>query len=117
MHISSLIFSTLLTAVSAAELKVNYYTDGGCKDYAGVSLHPVTGSGWGCYNYQWSGSNSANIADCTFPNGKCVCTFYTHKDCKGASESVVYPDDNCASNWGHGWESMKCGVVHDPFKE
>ncbi|KAG5745541.1 hypothetical protein H9Q72_014107 [Fusarium xylarioides] len=111
MRFSPLTFAALITAISAAELKVNYYKDGGCSQWAGVSLHP--GTSWGCYTYTWNGANSANIADCTYPNGKCACTFYTQQYCKGASETVIYPKDNCASNWGHGYESMKCGVIHD----
>ncbi|RHZ46514.1 uncharacterized protein CDV56_103404 [Aspergillus thermomutatus] len=110
MHLSPWVFTSFLTAATAATLKVNYYSDGGCSDYM-TSLYP--GSGWSCVDYVWSGSNSMNIADCTFPNGKCVCTFYTQPHCKGASQDVVYPNDNCASNWGRGFYSMKCGVVHD----
>ncbi|KAE8356202.1 hypothetical protein BDV28DRAFT_145387 [Aspergillus coremiiformis] len=106
----STIFVTLVTAATAAKLQVNYYSDGGCSNYM-TELNPP--ASFGCYDYVWSGSNSMNIADCTFPNGKCVCTFYTQPHCKGAQETVVYPQNNCASNWGRGFYSLKCGVVHD----
>jgi hypothetical protein len=111
MHSLSFTLALLISAATAAELKVNYYSDGGCSDYI-LSLHP--GVSYGCYDYNWQGSNSANIADCTYPNGVCVCTFYTQAGCKGASQSVDYPNNNCASNYGHGFLSMKCAVIHDP---
>ncbi|KAB5545748.1 hypothetical protein GE09DRAFT_1224701 [Coniochaeta sp. 2T2.1] len=60
MHpISTTLAGLALLSSSAfvAELKVNYYSDGGCSDT--------------------TRSNSANIADCTFHNGVCSCTFYT----------------------------------------
>lgn len=111
MHYLSLILAFVVTTATAAELKVNYYSDGECTAYI-LSLHP--GVSFGCYDYNWQGSNSANIADCTYPNGVCACTFYTQAGCKGASQSVDYPNNNCASNYGHGFLSMKCGIIHDP---
>ncbi|KAL4986547.1 hypothetical protein BDW68DRAFT_188759 [Aspergillus falconensis] len=33
--------------------------------------------------------------------------------CCGAAQQVVYPEDNCASNWGRGFYSMKCSVEHE----
>jgi hypothetical protein len=110
MRSPTFILAFLITAATAADLQVNYYSDGGCDDYI-LSLHPSVS--WGCYDYDWQGSNSANIADCTFPNGVCACTFYTQAGCTGASQSVDYPDNNCASNYGHGFLSMSCGVIHD----
>ncbi|KAH6632525.1 hypothetical protein F5144DRAFT_534118 [Chaetomium tenue] len=104
------------TAVNAAHIKVNYYSDGGCSDYM-ISIYPSTD--WTCYDYNWSGQNSVGIAECTFPNGVCYCDFYTHGGCSGASigKSLSYSGSDpgwCASNWGHGFESMRCGVIHDP---
>ncbi|EAW17417.1 uncharacterized protein NFIA_073320 [Aspergillus fischeri NRRL 181] len=74
MHLSPWAIATFITAATAATLKVNYYSDGGCSDYM-ASINPSPG--FSCYDYVWTGSNSVNIADCTFPNGKCICTFYT----------------------------------------
>ncbi|KAL4909377.1 hypothetical protein BDW74DRAFT_146461 [Aspergillus multicolor] len=102
--------ATLFTSTLAARnLQVNYYSDGGCTDYM-TSINP--GTGGNCVDYVWTGSNSINIADCTFPNGDCTCTFYTQPGCRGAQQQVVYPSDNCASNWGRGFYSMKCSVEH-----
>jgi hypothetical protein len=110
MHLSPWVIATFITAATAATLKVNYYSDGGCSNYM-TSLTPTTD--YYCYDYVWTGSNSANIADCTFPNGKCLCTFYTQPHCKGAQQTVVYGADNCASNWGRGFYSMRCSIEHD----
>ncbi|RDW78707.1 uncharacterized protein DSM5745_05559 [Aspergillus mulundensis] len=111
MHLTTLLLATttLLTGALSADLQVNYYSDGGCSDYM-TSIHP--GTGGSCVDYVWTGSNSINIADCTFPNGACTCTFYTQPGCSGAKQQVVYPNDNCASNWGRGFYSMKCSVEH-----
>ncbi|GIJ86306.1 hypothetical protein Asppvi_005193 [Aspergillus pseudoviridinutans] len=109
MHLSPWAFATFITAATAATLKVNYYSDGGCSKYM-TSITPGTGNS--CIDYVWDGSNSINIADCTFPNGKCVCTFYVQPHCNGASHTLVYGGDNCASNWGRGFYSMKCHIEH-----
>ncbi|OIW30098.1 hypothetical protein CONLIGDRAFT_680882 [Coniochaeta ligniaria NRRL 30616] len=111
MHSLSFIFAFFITAATAAyDLKVNYYSDGGCSDWI-LSLHP--GYGNDCYDYNWPGVNSANIANCIYPDAYCVCKFYTQAACTGAVQTTVYPDNNCASNWGHGFLSMKCHIVHD----
>ncbi|KAJ6133954.1 hypothetical protein N7523_000276 [Penicillium sp. IBT 18751x] len=102
-------YTSIVTAVTAATLQVNYYSDGGCSDYL-TEIYPSTDGT--CYGYDWTGMNSANIARCTFPNGDCYCTFYTQANCKGAAQTVSYPNDNCASNYGHGFVSMKCAIIH-----
>ncbi|KAL4910985.1 hypothetical protein BDW74DRAFT_172438 [Aspergillus multicolor] len=96
---------TVITAVSAYELKVNYYSDGGCSDYL-VSVWPsVVGD---CYDYDYSGTNSANIADCK-DFYACGCTFYQEKGCTGTESSPL--TGSCKSNWGGGWKSMKCSGI------
>ena len=110
MRLSPWVFTSIITAATAADIQVNYYSDGGCADYM-LAIHPSTD--FACYDYQWTGSNSVNIASTTFPNGDTVCTFYTQSGCSGASQTIVYPNNNCASNYGHGFESMKCGISHD----
>lgn len=109
MRLIPWVFASIITAVTAADLQVNFYSDGGCEDWL-TSIHPSID--YTCYGYQWTGTNSANIADCTFPNGQCICTFYTQDGCNGASQTVVYPNNNCASNYGHGFVSMRCYVEH-----
>ncbi|GFF24679.1 hypothetical protein IFM61606_09217 [Aspergillus udagawae] len=110
MHLSPWAFATFITAATAATLQVNYYSDGGCSNYM-TELKPSP-SPTTCVDYVWGGSNSMNIAACTFPNGKCICTVYTQPHCKGAQQTVVYGGDNCASNWGRGFYSFKCSVEH-----
>jgi len=102
----SLLGATLATA---ANIQVNYYTDGGCTAYA--STPPNTPTNGGCYNWQWTGSNSANIANC---NGfrQCTCLFYTQPNCGGAVEAAQYGGNNCASNWGAGFVSFRCQGVN-----
>ncbi|GFF26286.1 hypothetical protein IFM46972_01722 [Aspergillus udagawae] len=75
MHLSPWAFATFITAATAATLQVNYYSDGGCSNYM-TELKPSP-SPTTCVDYVWGGSNSMNIAACTFPNGKCICTVYT----------------------------------------
>ena len=115
MHISSWALVSLITTAAAYELKVNYYSDGGCEDYI-LSLNPTVD--WGqnpttCYDYEWNGINSANIANCQDPAGgqNCYCVFYTEPGCEGnwgVGKSDWYDGDNCASNWGQGFKSMVC---------
>ncbi|KAI1776953.1 hypothetical protein F4818DRAFT_457555 [Hypoxylon cercidicola] len=88
-----------------AQFKINYYTDGGCGDFL-ISIFPFQDGS--CYNYAYTGDNSANIANCD--GSECRCTFYTETNCGGSSETVEYlpaAPGNCASNWGHGFGSMK----------
>jgi hypothetical protein len=111
MRLSPWAFAPFITTVYAATLHVNYYSDGGCENWL-TDVYPSVD--WTCYGYDWTGTNSVNIADCTFPNGDCVCTFWTQSGCTGASQTVVYGQSgNCASNWGHGFVSMQCGIIHD----
>lgn len=81
------------------------------KKYMLAIYPPADGS---CYNYNWTGQNSAALVKSTFPNGTPVCTYYTGKGCTGAqiTEVGAWPKPNCASNWGHGFVSLKCGIVH-----
>ncbi|KAI8959012.1 hypothetical protein F5Y11DRAFT_334438 [Daldinia sp. FL1419] len=83
--------------------QVNYYTDGGCTAYL-VSIFPSTDGS--CYDYSYTGDNSANIANCDSSN--CQCTFYAQSGCQGAAQTISYNSGNCASNYGHGFLSMKC---------
>ncbi|KAL2850178.1 hypothetical protein BJY01DRAFT_245643 [Aspergillus pseudoustus] len=99
---SLLLLSALTAATTAYELKVNYYSDGGCENYV-TSLWP--GDRDECYDYDYSGTNSALIADCK-QYGLCSCTYYSEKGCTGTSKGGGTAV--CASNWGVGWKSMKC---------
>ncbi|KAB8234040.1 uncharacterized protein BDW43DRAFT_310713 [Aspergillus alliaceus] len=105
MHLQPFILASVITAVSAAELKVNYYSDGGCTNYL-TSIWP--GDVGRCYDYDYTNTNSANIANC---NGYqlCTCSFYSEKGCKGKEEYRI--GSSCASNWGTGWASMKCSGI------
>lgn len=51
-----------------------------------------------CSNYDWTNSNSGNIAGCDTDD--CTCTFYANRDCSGTSKitSIDGVYDNCASN-------------------
>lgn len=109
MHSSSLVLASIISAAIAAEIKVNYFSDGGCSDYM-ITITPSTD--WSCYNYEWSGQNSVGVASSTFPNGTPICTYYVFADCQGASQTETGVHDNCASNWGHGFLSMRCGIEH-----
>lgn len=110
MRLSPWAFAPIITAVYAADIQVNYYSDGGCANWL-VDVYPFDGS---CYGYKWSGTNSANIAACSAPEGyNCACTFWTQDDCTGAAQIVTYGQgqEHCASNWGQGFVSMQCGML------
>lgn len=104
-------FNTL--AVTASSIKVNYYSDGGCNDYM-ISISPSDNGK--CYTYNWRGQNSVGIAECHASLG-CYCDFYTEENCKGNKVYKEYQDRGgwCASNWGHGFLSMKCNALNSPF--
>jgi len=107
MQFSLLTLSAILAAASpiAAQLKVNYYTDGGCSQFR-TSLYPFPNGQ--CFDFEYSQSPSANIADCAGYK-TCRCDFYVHAYCQGGVDSVTYnTGDNCASNFPYGFKSMKC---------
>jgi hypothetical protein len=111
MQLTSIVslMAALAASASAAGIHINYYTDGGCSNYASSPPNvPIDG---GCYNWQWNGANSANIANCDYK--ECWCTFYTQPNCQGAAQALTYSGDNCASNWGQGYVSFKCAVQYN----
>jgi hypothetical protein len=95
------------TAVLGQTISVNYYTDGGCTQWASTAPDVPFQSN---YNWHTDGVNSANIAECTY--SYCICTFYTQPNSGGAQQSVSnngydgYP--SCASNWSEGFASFWC---------
>ena len=103
-------YTSIVTAVTAATVQVNYHPDVGCSIYL-TEIYPSTYGA--CYGHDWTGTNGANIAKCTFPQGVGVYTFYIQAGCKGAAQTVAYTKDNCASNYGQGFVSMECGIIHD----
>ncbi|KAJ0426180.1 hypothetical protein BJY00DRAFT_307679 [Aspergillus carlsbadensis] len=109
MKLPSTLLASLLAltaGTTAYELKVNYYSDGGCDDYV-LSFWP--GDIGDCYNYDYGGTNSALIADCK-DYGLCDCTYYAERDCQGLSKMAGTGE--CASNWGGGWKSLKCRGIN-----
>ncbi|KAL4862329.1 hypothetical protein BDV12DRAFT_203156 [Aspergillus spectabilis] len=103
MKLSLCLLASALTLTSAYELKVNYYSDGGCQNYL-TSFWPYDTNK--CYDYDYSGTNSALIADCK-QYGLCECTYYSEKGCQG-TQSSAGGTGTCRSNWGSGWKSVKC---------
>ncbi|TVY47285.1 hypothetical protein LCER1_G008519 [Lachnellula cervina] len=98
-------FLSTATSVAAGNyIQVNYYKDGGCKDFAAKIENPPQGKD---YDYAYGGSNSASIANC---NGYsyCECTFYTNQGSSGPSETANWGGSNCASNYGSGFKSFTC---------
>jgi hypothetical protein len=94
----------IATSVTAT-IKVQYYKDGGCTDYA-IEFNPPNGGS--CWGYEWGGTRSANIASCSGKN-LCYCEFYSETNCNGGKWTAEYGHSNCASNWsGGGFKSMKC---------
>ncbi|SCV30716.1 uncharacterized protein FFB14_03190 [Fusarium fujikuroi] len=92
----------------AVDLKVQYYKDGGCSDYA-VSIWPGTSNS--CYGYSYSNTNSANIVTCGGRGVACTCYMFEQDNCKGSSVRTVALSGSgsaCVSNWGKGYRSMKC---------
>lgn len=102
-----LILASVITAVSAGELRIQYYSDSSCKNPM-TALFPKYDNS--CYNFSWPNSNSMNIDRCTFGEKECKCVFFPRRDCKGTVKKVGTRRDNCASNWGTGFASMKCSV-------
>ncbi|KAI1026532.1 hypothetical protein LB503_013568 [Fusarium chuoi] len=70
----------------AVDLKVQYYKDGGCSDYA-VSIWPGTSNS--CYGYSYSNTNSANIVTCGSRGVACTCYMFEQDNCKGSSVRTV----------------------------
>jgi hypothetical protein len=70
----------------AVDLKVQYYKDGGCTDYA-VSIWPGTSNK--CYGYSYSNTNSANIVSCGGRGVACTCYMFEQDNCKGNSVRTV----------------------------
>lgn len=107
MHFSSLAFASLLTAVSADYLKVNYYASGGCQGFLNYAHPPAYNQ---CYDFDIADSRSANISDCYFGKLKCVCTFFRDRGCKGPYIPTTSDGNNCASSWsmGRSFQSVKC---------
>jgi hypothetical protein len=91
------------TGVSAIS-QLNYYYDGGCSAYDGNVKSPSYDT---LQNYAVDGSNSVNIADCSAPGG-CSCSFWTEPDAGGRQVDVNIDGNNCASNWGGGFQSYQC---------
>jgi hypothetical protein len=90
-------------------MQINYYWDGGCKNYA---AQVDWQSNWyGCYNYYIPGTWSNSIATCRSANG-CLCTFYSNSDCTGGgTEWNAYRNGNnvnCNNNGGLGVRSLRC---------
>ncbi|KAI1206001.1 uncharacterized protein F4807DRAFT_464009 [Annulohypoxylon truncatum] len=99
--------AVLSLATAATAIQVNYYTDGGCTQFNTSPPNvPTDGS---CYQYQFSGTNSANVANCD--HSVCECIFYTGANCQGAQDVAISPGDNCASNYGPGFQSFRCVVT------
>jgi hypothetical protein len=109
MHFTASVIILATTAarlVLGASIQVNYYSDGGCSDYL-TSVFPYdTGV---CYGYEWNGMNSANIVNYNGGFGTPICAFYPEPNCQGGANVQGPPPDNCASNWGQGFQSMACG--------
>jgi hypothetical protein len=85
-------------------INVQYYSDGGCEDYL-TTVNPWTNGD--CYQFQWGGTNSVNIVDSS-SGANAQCDFFPDPDCGGSSVWVQGPA--CKSNWGQGFQSMKCWV-------
>ncbi|KAJ2979663.1 hypothetical protein NQ176_g3109 [Zarea fungicola] len=99
-------------------MKIQYYWDGNCKNYAGEQMlgYADNHGPSECKQFYVAGSWSANIANCLDSAG-CNCTFYTDEHCW----SEVKPEyntyyvshgvnQNCAHNNGNGFRSYKCFV-------
>ncbi|KAI1101328.1 hypothetical protein F4804DRAFT_13936 [Jackrogersella minutella] len=97
----------LSLATAAAAVQINYYSDGGCSQY--ITSPPSVPTDGSCYQYQFGGTNSANIADCD--HSICECIFYTGANCQGAQDVAISPGDNCASDYGSGLQSFQCVVT------
>jgi hypothetical protein len=95
----------VVSAALASAIQINYYSDGGCSNYL-VSPPNVPTDG-SCYDYQFGGTNSANIANCDY--NACYCIFYVNSGCVGLQEPTSVPSgSNCASNYGSGFSSFRC---------
>ncbi|KAH8645739.1 hypothetical protein BX600DRAFT_519321 [Xylariales sp. PMI_506] len=107
---SFIIFLVSASVAYGTGIQINYYTDGGCDDY--LASPPNVPTAGGCYQWQYTGTNSANVVGCSFQFG-CECTFFTGPDCTGDSQGSTYVDggSNCASDYGTGFQSFSCAGV------
>ncbi len=88
----TVIYSLGISLVLANPLPESY--DGGCTDYA--SSPPNVPTDNSCYNWNWGGSNSANIGQCG-DDALCECAFFAKDGCQGSSKKAS-DGDSCASD-------------------
>lgn len=105
MQLSTLVLVASFGSIAACDyIQINVFKNGDCTNYM-TSFDPYTDGT--CYNWDWNGSNSDGIVDCS--NESCYCYFYTLPDC-GGSYQYFSGTGGCASNGG-GWQSVKCNFV------
>lgn len=102
--LQSLTLSVLLSSTLAVgqSIQVNYYWDGGCEDFALALPNPPQI----IFDYTYTGTNSENIANCDYDY--CNCQFYVEPNAVGVPIQLSWGGDNCASNWGGGFQSFHC---------
>jgi hypothetical protein len=95
-------------------MQVDYYWDDKCSQYALGIKNPPNG---GIFGYQYTNTNSANVANCSGGANYCYCYFYTEANGAGTSDYAVWGGNNCASNPGAGFQSFKCTYGYSLTKE
>jgi hypothetical protein len=104
----------LTSRFSASGILINYYTDSDCTQFT-TQVKPAM---YEVYNYQWSGTNSANIVKCpvTGPSSDlCHCGLCDQPNGEGNC-AQIYVDSNLHVNglggpncaYGLGIQSMYC---------
>jgi hypothetical protein len=99
---ASLAATSVVPGDSGPVITAQYYTDGGCEEYL-TTFYPFDNDG--CYQYQYTGANSGNII-ASYDTSILACTWYEGENCSGHSQDTV--GEKCASNYGGGWQSIKC---------
>ncbi|EXK27668.1 hypothetical protein FOMG_15901 [Fusarium oxysporum f. sp. melonis 26406] len=91
----------------AVDLKVQYYKDGGCTDYA-VSIWPGTSNK--CYGYSYSNTNSANIVSCGGRGVACTCYMFEQDNCKRLYTTKVPISRGISQKLGEGQSQDKAST-------
>ncbi|KAH8912725.1 hypothetical protein BR93DRAFT_963871 [Coniochaeta sp. PMI_546] len=89
---------------SAQQLKINYFNNNYCGNYAGELKYywadTMAGNGNKCYNYNYG--QSMLISDC-YAGSWCVCLLYYNENCSGDYTTIQYS--------GHDKRSSGSGTV------
>lgn len=89
-----LILLIILIKIVSGQMKINYYRDQYCNNYAN-SLPISNDAIFRCLKYEYSGAGSFLVANCDEYTGKpgsitCRCSFFVNDNCSGRAFTSTY---------------------------